>query len=177
MNRKILGIALALMVIAMLATPLLETTQACGPKQRITKEPYSVTYIVKPIQAANPPIVKGDYTIITGSINQGAYNGPLGTGTMTAELIKFVINTVTGEGWQFMKNTLVISSGPYGAGTLVGNSWFKLDSVTPPLTTTSGGTVLSGKIGCNYISIIAEKGYGTTPSGTAVWENGWMIIS
>lgn len=161
----------------MLATSLIETTQACGIKQTITKEPYSVTYVVKQIQAPNPAEVKGDYKITTGAIAQGAYNGPLGTGTMTAELIKFVVNTVTGEGWQSLKNTLVITSGPYGAGTLVGYSWFKFDSTSPPLTTTNGGTILSGQIGCNHITIIAEKGYTATPKGTNVWEQGCMIIS
>ncbi|MGZ4850398.1 MAG: hypothetical protein ACXV2C_03350 [Candidatus Bathyarchaeia archaeon] len=177
MNRKVLGITLVLMVVFMLATSLVETAQACGPKHRITKEPYSVTYVVTQIKAPNPAEVKGDYKITTGAIAQGVYSSPLGTGTMTAELMKFVVNTVTGEGWQYLKNTLVITSGPFGAGTLVGFSWFKFDSVIPPLTTTSGGTFLSGQIGCNHVTIIAEKGYTATPKGTNVWEEGWMVIS
>ncbi len=177
MNRKVLGLVLVLMVVAMLAVPLVGAAQACGTRQRITREPYSVNYIMKQIQAPNPPEVKGDYTIATGGTAQGAYFGPLGTGTMNSEMIKFIINTVTGEGWQYLKNTLVITSGPYGKGTLVGYSWFKFDSVTPPLTTTSGGTVLFGKIGCNSITIMAEKGYTKTLTGSPTSEKGWIIIS
>ena len=174
MNRKVLATSLALLLVAMLATPLFEIAQACTYKN--IKQPYSTTYVVKPIQAANPPEIHGDFTIITGAINQGVYNGPLGVGTMTAELIRYVINTATGEGWQYVKNTLVITSGPYGAGTLVGYTWFKIDNVSPPVTTTSGGTFLCGNLGHNFITITGEKGYTQTPEGYNVWEEGLLIV-
>jgi hypothetical protein len=181
-NRKILVVFIALLAAAMLATPLVGATQACGFRRII--QPYAAEYIVKQIKAPNPPVVKGDFSIVTGSVSEGAYNGPLGTGTMTAELIRQVTNTVTQEGCQTAKNTLVITSGPYGAGTLVGYSWFTFDDIVPPPppTPTRGATFLSGELGSTDITIIAEKGFvivlpPAPNAGSNVWEKGWMIIS
>ncbi len=179
MNRKFLGMTLAVICLSMLATSLIGTAQACGVKHRVTVEPYSSTYVVSIIKPSNPPEVQGDYTIFKGAVSQGSYNGPLGTGTTTAELIKMVINTVTGEAWSFYKNTLVITCGSYGSGTFEGFSWFKFDNVKQqPLTSTNGGTVLHGMGDLKGITVYAEKG-GTAISlqSNSVYEKGWLIIS
>lgn len=174
MNRKVLAIALVVMCLAMLATSLVGAAQACVVKNRITREYYSIQYVMTQIQAPNPPVIKGDCKIISGTISQGAYSSPLGTGTMTGELKTFVINTVKGTGWQYATNTIAITSGPYGSGTLTGYSWFTFDSVALPLTSSRGGTFLSGMLGGHHVTIMAEKGFNMA---VGVWEKGWIIVS
>ena len=110
MNKKILVIALA---VAMLALPMISIAQA----SRI-KEPYYATYKVYPV---SPPTVQkevGVVTITRGRVLQGPYDGPLGVGTMTAELVIAKANTKAEKGLTTFKNTLEITSGPYGAFTL-----------------------------------------------------------
>jgi hypothetical protein len=173
MNKKVLGIAVALLTVAMLATPMVGAANACFCSRRIMKQ-YSAAYM---IHNTVPPVteVKGDYIIMTKGEGQGDYSGDLGTGIMSTVMIKTVINTVTHEGWQLIKNTVVITDGPYGTGTLVGYSWFKL--TFPPLTVVDGGMFLSGKLGCKYVTVMAEKGYmNVGPSVQSVWEEGRMTI-
>jgi hypothetical protein len=180
-DKKILTLTITLLMIAMIGTQMVGTAQACksgkqktaGTTQtclcrpRMTREPYHVQYSVHGIQS--PTIeVKGDYRIIKGSVQQGAYDGPLGKGTMTAELIIFVTNTVTGKGWATLKNTLVIDSGPYGAGTLVGFTWFKYDNSQLPY---DGSTLLWGTGDLSGISVSAKK---LALGGGLVSEDGWI---
>ena len=171
MNKKILVIAVVLMAAVMLATPVFGTAQACLFSHRITREPYHAEYVVHGIKPPTTNEVKGDYRIIKGSVQQGPYDGPLGTGTMTAETIIFVTNTVTGMGWATLENTLVIDSGPYGKGTLVGFTWFKYDNSPLPY---DGGTFLRGLGDLRGVSVSAEKLVGP---GGVVTEDGWLTRS
>jgi hypothetical protein len=167
MNKKALSIAITLFSLTMLATTLVGSVQACGCgywRRRIV-EPYYVTYTVQPIQMGTSEI-KGDYCITTGAVMQGAYDGPVGTGTMTAELIVSVTNTVTGNGWTTFKNTLELTDGPYGPVTLVGFTVFTAEGGV----LVSGRTFLCGKSALGFIYISAEKGYGTS----GIWEDGWI---
>jgi hypothetical protein len=175
LNRKVLGIAVALMAVAMLATPMVGAANACFWSRRIVKQ-YSASYMM---HNTVPPVteVKGDYIIMTKGEGQGDYSSDLGTGTMSTVLIKTVINTVTGEGWQLIKNTVVITAGSYGTGTLVGYSWFKTKSTPTSFTVVDGGTFLSGRLGCKYVTVMAEKGYTAAGPGVqSVWEEGRMTI-
>jgi hypothetical protein len=167
MNKKVLVIALAILAAAMLATPLIGTTQACLCRTKITREPYHAQYTVH-LTYPGTTEVKGDYTIAKGAIAQGAYDGPLGVGTMTAELQILVVNTVTGKAWSIFKNTLVINSGPYGAGTMVGFSWFVYANSPLPY---DGGTLLCGSGNLKGFIVSAHK---LTAAGGVVTEDGWL---
>jgi hypothetical protein len=178
MNRKVLALALVIMCLAMLAAPWVKAAEACVWRHKPTIIPYSTTYVVTIIHPPTSTEIQGDYKITKGVVAQGSYNGPLGTGTMTAEMTEMVVNTVTGKAWSYYKNTLVITSGPYGSGTLEGSSWFKFDDVTKmPLTSTSGGTVLHGIGDLKGVTLYAEKGGSGIPPTTSVYEKGWLVIS
>jgi hypothetical protein len=169
MNRKILLITLAIFAIAILLTPVFGTAQACTYGPKLVKEPYHAEYRVLQIQPATSTEVKGDYTITKGALYQGPYDGPLGKGTMTAELLMAVYNTVTGKGSATLKNTLVIDSGPYGAGTIVGFTWFKYDNSPLPYW---GYTILGGTGSLRDVSVFADK---LPAAGGLITEDGWII--
>jgi hypothetical protein len=163
-TRKTLGICTVLVIVAMLITPLIGTAQAYK-----VREPYHAEYRVVQIQPPTSSEVKGDYQITKGSIAQGHYVGPLGEGTMTAELLVAVHNTVTGKAWATLKNTIVIDSGPFGAGTVVGFTWFKYDNSPLPY---DGHTILGGTGDLRGVSVFADK---LPATGGFITEDGWII--
>ena len=157
-----LGAFLSVVTVVFLAAPLIAIAQAS-----MTKEPYYAAYGVSPISPNTVDKTVGVCTIRSGAVMQGSYEGPLGTGTMTAELIIHHSNTVTGKSLSTFKNTLEITSGPYGAFTLEGSTHFKTDA-----NGFSGKTMLQGMSDFGPVTISAEKGFGP-PKG--IWENGWII--
>jgi hypothetical protein len=164
MNKKLLGSALAFLFLAMLATPMVGTAQA----SRI-KEPYYAEYGVMPVSPPTVHKVVGVIEITSGSVLQGAYDGPLGIGTMTAELIITVDNTKAEKAVTVFRNTLEITSGPYGAFTLEGLTHFKFDKDG----LVSGKTVLQGMSELGPVTIIADKGFKAPPK--PIWEEGIII--
>ena len=158
-----LGAFLSVVTVVFLAAPLIALAQAS-----MTKEPYYAAYGVSPISPNTVDKTVGVCTIRSGAVMRGSYEGPLGTGTMTAELIIHHSNTVTGKSLSTFKNTLEITSGPYGAFTLEGETHFKYEGGA----LTSGKTVLQGMSELGPVTINAEKGFGP-PKG--IWENGWII--
>ena len=162
MKKKSIGIIVSLFVLVLLATPVM-----AEPEGRI-KEPYSVSYTVSPVSPPTVDKTVGVVRIRSGSVLSGPYDGPLGIGTMTAELVIRMDNTKNLKTLVTFKNTLVITSGPYGAFTLEGSTHFKLDEDGP----VSGKTVLQGMSEVGPVTIIAEKG--VIPPLT-VWEEGVII--
>ena len=161
MEKKILGLFVGLFVVGLLATPVM-----AAPGGRI-KEPYSVTYTVSPVSLPTIDKTVGVVRIRSGSVMQGAYDGPVGVGTMTAELILKLDNSVTGMSITTYRNTLVITSGPYGAFTLEGSTHFKSDA-----NGFSGKTMLQGMSDFGPVTISAEKGFKSPPN--PIWESGWI---
>ena len=150
--------------VAMMTTPLIGTAQA-----RRVKEPYYAEYGVMPL---SPPTVEKEVGVVEikrGRVFQGPYDGPLGVGTMTAELMITMENTKNENEVTIFKNTLEITSGPYGAFTLVGTSHFKADEDGY----VRGKTVLQGKSEVGQITIIADKGFKPPPK--PIWEEGVII--
>ena len=173
MNKKVLMLTMTLLAVVMMATPLIGTAQAC---RRRTVERYSVEYTMFTVSPPNPPEFIGNHMILSGAVSEGAYDGPLGAGTMTAELIEGRINLVTGESRFAYKNTLAITDGPHGTGTLTGFSYFKLNWFDIPIEAT-GITFLSGTGELEGIRVFGKKGFTVTIPGPAyVWEDGWMIL-
>lgn len=160
MNKKILVIALA---VAVLALPIISIAQA----SRI-KEPYYVEYGVMPVSGPTVEKEVGVVEIARGSVLAGPYNGPLGVGTMTAELVISKTNTKAEKGVTTFKNTLEITSGPYGAFTLEGLTHFKGDE-----DGVTGKTVLQGMSELGPVTIIADKGFKSPPK--PIWEEGVII--
>ena len=162
MNKKLSVAFVAVLTLAVLATTMVGAVQA---KQ--TKEPYYVEYGVMPIAPNTVDKNVGVCRIRSGSVMQGAYDGPVGVGTMTAELILKLDNSVTGMSVTTYKNTLVITSGPYGAFTLKGSTHFKSDA-----NGFSGKTMLQGMSDFGPVTISAEKGFKSPPN--PIWESGWI---
>ena len=161
MNKKILVLALA---VAMLALPMVRIAQA----SRI-KEPYYVEYGVMPVSGPTVEKEVGVNEILRGRVMQGPYDGPLGVGTMTAELVIAKENTKAIKALTTFKNTLEITSGPYGAFTLEGLTHFKADEYG----FVSGKTVLQGMSELGPVTIIADKGFKSPPN--PIWEDGVII--
>jgi hypothetical protein len=163
-NRKLLWLSTLIMIMAMLISPIIGTAQACK-----VREPYHAEYRVVQIQPPTSSEVKGDYQITKGAVFQGHYAGPLGEGTMIAELLVAIHNTATGIAWATLKNTLVIDSGPYGTGTIVGFTWFKYDNSPLPYW---GYTILGGTGDLRGVSVFADK---LPATGGFITEDGWII--
>lgn len=109
----------------MLAPPLISTVQA-----KKTVLPFSYTQTV-PVPIGTEVDVKWtpDYhlRIARGTYRTGAYSGPLGEGTIYWEAIISVtdydnktIGYTTYQGHGIYRDTITITSGPYGKGTLEG---------------------------------------------------------
>jgi len=158
-----LGAFLSVVTVVFLATSLIAIAQAS-----MIKEPYYAAYGVSPISPNTVDKTVGVCRIRSGGVLRGAYDGPLGEGTMTAELIINLQNTVSGKGLVTFKNTLEITSGPYGAFALEGLTHFKYEAGA----LASGRTQLHGNSDLGPVTISAEKGFGP-PKG--IWENGWII--
>ena len=150
------------MAVTILALPMISIVQA----SRI-KEPYYVEYGVMPVSGPTVEKEVGVVEIKRGRVFQGPYDGPLGVGTMTAELMITMENPKNEV--TIFKNTLEITSGPYGAFTLVGTSHFKADEDGY----VRGKTVLQGKSEVGQITIIADKGFKPPPK--PIWEEGVLI--
>ena len=99
---------------------------------------------------------------------QRPYDGPLGVGTMTAELVIAKENTKAIKALTTFKNTLEITSGPYGAFTLEGLTHFKVYEDGG-----RGKTVLQGMSELGPVTIIANKGFKSPPN--PIWEDGVII--
>ena len=165
LNKKVLMATLILVTVTVLATPFVGTVQA-----KRTKEPYYVEYGVKRI---SPPTIQKEVGVVQmarGTVYQGAYDGPVGVGTMTAELIIMKATTKVEKGETIFRNILEITSGPYGAFTLKGFTHYKYDADG----FVSGKTVLQGKSEVGQVTIIAEKGFKSPPN--PIWEEGWIIV-
>jgi len=164
MKKKALGVFIAVLTLAVLSTTMIGSAQAC----RI-KEPYYVEYGVMPVSPNTVDKMVGVCRIRSGSVMQGAYDGPLGVGTMTAKLIIRVDNTKNEKTVTIYRNTLEITSGPYGAFTLKGLTHFKHDDGE----LVSGKTVLQGMSELGRVTIIADKGFKSPPK--PIWEDGIII--
>jgi hypothetical protein len=163
-KKKILFVAFAFLFVAMLVAPLVGAAQA-----KRTKEPYYVDYVMRTI---SPPTVQKEVGVVgiaRGTVLQGPYDGPLGEGTMTAELI-LTKSTKDEKAVTIFKNTLEITSGPYGAFTLTGLTHYKYNEDG----FVSGKTVLQGKSEGGQVTIVAEKGFKPPPK--PIWEEGWIIV-
>lgn len=164
MKKKALGVFIAVLTLAVLSTTMIGSAQA----YRI-KEPYYVEYGVSPVAPNTVDKMVGVCRIRSGSVLQGPYDGPVGVGTMTAELIIRVDNTKNEKTVTIFKNTLEITSGPYGAFTLQGLTHFKYDEDG----FVSGKTVLQGMSELGPVTIIADKGFKDPPK--PIWEEGIII--
>jgi len=163
MNKKMLSLIVTTLAVVIMVTPLIGTAQA-----RRTKEPYSAAYGVSPISGPTVDKTVGVVRIRSGSVLQGPYDGPLGIGTMTAELVIRMDNSKSLKTLITFENTLEITSGPFGSFTLEGLTHFKFDEAGY----VSGKTVLQGMSELGPVTIIADKGTGP-PLG--VWEEGYII--
>jgi hypothetical protein len=147
LNRKVLGIAVVLMAVAVLATPFVGAAQAYTWGKRKTVDVYERTPGVDdPTSIIVPPtpdkvwiLCDGSLEIGKGAIVTSTYGniaddrGPLGYGTGYSEQI-WEITRYSGEivstpfgpqpefmsSWGIYKTTIVIDDGPYGTGTLEG---------------------------------------------------------
>jgi hypothetical protein len=140
LNKKILGAFITLLAVAALVTPLFGTAQACmhGRKSK-TVVPYenSISMAVVPGTTEEKWSEDGHVVIRKGTQRIGAYDGPLGVGTMYSEAIisvtKFEIPpsgtppSSVGKGGAIYREKYEIESGPYGAGTLEGRCIMKWD--------------------------------------------------
>ena len=128
MNRKILGLALVLLFVAVLATPVLAETYGKG----LTVETFTIT-LSDPPTLTNMVEEPGTAKLICGGTirnGHGAYReydyaGPLGTGKLYMLTLhsKTYLTTpygTAGVGGGVYQYTLVIDDGPYGSGTLKG---------------------------------------------------------
>ena len=133
MNKKILSLTMTVFTLAVMTLPMISTVQAAR-----TKEPYYAEYGVMPLSPNTVDKTVGVVRIRSGAVHQGPYTGPLGTGTMTAELVIRIdtfCDTEIEKSVATFRNTLEITSGPYGAFTLEGETHFKHE----------GGALTSGK--------------------------------
>jgi len=166
MNKKISMLAMSIITLVMMIAPMVGTAQACKWRCR-TIEPYYVIYKQYPQQSYTYEEFFGDFRIRKGSVLQGPYDGPVGEGTMTAELLINIKNMVTEDEWTTFKNTLEITSGPYGAFTLVGFTKYKFEDNVR----VSGRTFLCGESDLGFVWMSAEKG---VIPGTGIYEDGWI---
>ena len=82
MNKKVSVAFVAVLTLAVLATAMVGAVQA---KQ--TKEPYYVEYGVGPIAPNTVDKNVGVCRIRSGSVMQGAYDGPVGVGTFKSKSV------------------------------------------------------------------------------------------
>ena len=139
-NKKILVTFVILFAVAMLATPLIGTAQACrhnGRSKTVVSYENSISMTVIPGTTEEKWSEDGSVVIRKGTQRTGAYDGPLGVGVMYSEAIisvtKFEVPpsgtppTSIGRGGAVYKEIYVIESGPFGAGTLEGVCVMKWD--------------------------------------------------
>jgi hypothetical protein len=129
MNKKVLGIAVFLMAIALLATPVMAKTYGKG----LTVETFTITQS-DPSTLTLTAEEEGNAKLICGGTirnGHGAYReydyvGPLGTGILymltlhSKTDLTTPYDTLAGVGGGVYEYTLVIDDGPYGSGTLKG---------------------------------------------------------
>ena len=149
LNKKVLMIAVAVLAVAMLATPLVGNVQACGHRQHRTVETFTLTpsfatpSTLTGMEQLVPGTLKfvcdGTIRIARGSVRKFSYDGVLGTGTLYTENIVSITRVsgmmklagkdenVTGHGQGIYKWTLEIEDGSYGTGTLMGISRTEID--------------------------------------------------
>jgi hypothetical protein len=140
MNKKILVTFITLLAVVILATPLIGSAQACrhsGRSKKVVPYENSISLAVVPDSTEEKWSEDGHVVIRKGTQRIGAYDGPLGVGTMYSEAIisvtRFTIPpsgtppTSVGRGGAVYKEKYVIESGPYGAGTLEGICVMKWD--------------------------------------------------
>lgn len=147
MNKRILAVVLASLAIVMLIAPLFGTAEACKHSCKSkTVVSYENSISLAPIPGTTEEKWSEDGTVVIrkGTQRIGAYDGPLGLGTMYSEAIisvtKFVVPpsgtppTSIGQGGAIYKEKYVIESGPFGAGTLEGICIMKwnIDTVNMP---------------------------------------------
>jgi hypothetical protein len=167
MNKKILSLTMTVFTLAVMTLPMISTAQAAR-----TKEPYYAEYGVMPLSPNTVDKTVGVVRIRSGAVHQGPYNGPLGTGTMTAELVIRIdtfCDTEIEKSVATFRNTLEITSGPFGAFTLEGSTHFKFDEEG----NFWGKTKLQGMSELGQVTIIADKGYKSPPK--PIWEEGYII--
>ena len=131
-----------MLAVAVLATPLLGTAEACRHRRSRTVETFSVIPFEDPSTFTNmeeiePATVEyycdGTVSVAHGTIRKHDYNGPLGTGTFYIETLLSVAqvtipySSVAQVEGGFCKYTLVIDDGPYGTGMLTGYGTVKYD--------------------------------------------------
>lgn len=141
LNKKVLVFALALLAVAVLATPL-GTAEACRHRRNRTVETFTVTPFEDPSTLTNMEQLEtgtveyycdGTVKVAHGTLRKHDYSGPLGTGTFYIETllsiaqVEIPYSDVAQTGKGFYKYTLVIGDGPYGAGTLKGYGTLKYD--------------------------------------------------
>ena len=131
-----------MLAVAVLATPLLGTAEACRHRRSRTVETFSVIPFEDPSTFTNmeeiePATVEyycdGTVSIAHGTIRKHDYNGSLGTGIFYIETLLSIAHVTipysnvaqTGRG--LYKYTLIINDGPYGTGTLKGYGTVKFD--------------------------------------------------
>lgn len=142
MNKKVLVFAVALLAVAVLATPLLGTAEACRPRRHKTVETFTVTPFEDPSTFTNMEQLEeatveyyrdGTVSVAHGTLRKHDYDGPLGTGTFYIKTLLSIAqltipySNVAQIGRGLYKYTLVIDDGPYGTGTLEGYGTVKFD--------------------------------------------------
>ena len=129
MNKKLSGLALAFIFLAMLATPVMAKTYGKG----LTVETFTITQsdsstLTLTLEVPGNPKLVCDGTIRNGhgAYREYDYVGPLGTGTLyqltlhSKTYLTTPYDTMAGVGGGVYEYTLVIDDGPYGSGTLKG---------------------------------------------------------
>jgi hypothetical protein len=135
LNKKVLVFAVAFLAVAVLATPMLGTAEACRHRRNRTVETFTIVPFEDPATLTNMEQLEegsveyyrdGTVAVAHGTLRMHDYNGPLGTGTFYIKTLFGIrqapipYSNAAGIGRGFYEYKLVIDDGPYGAGTLKG---------------------------------------------------------
>ena len=192
MNRKVLGITVVLLSVAMLAAPFVGTAFALGKPNKaetfytipLASPPTLVTIadLVPPNEKWVGPVIDsypnpdGSFRSSSGAIRTLAYQGALGTGVLTLTTIhglgKYQSPTLASGAGTYNMVLEITEDGGYGTGTLEGIArltLWNLDYSQSPIVYYELWTMsLHGKGSLNGLNVFAEA-YATAvplPTGT-----------
>jgi hypothetical protein len=197
-NRKVLVVIVALIAVAMLATPTVGLVNALGKPNKaetfytiplVSNPPTLVTIaeVVPPNEKWVGPVIDsypnpdGSFRSSSGAIRTLAYQGALGTGVLTLTTIhglgKYQSPTLASGAGTY--NMVLDVSGDYGTGTLEGIArltLWDLDFSQPMIKYYELWTMsLHGKGSLNGLNVFAEA-YATAvplPSGGTIYLHWW----
>jgi hypothetical protein len=192
MNKKVLMLTISILTISIMITPMIGTAQAWGWGRSRTIETFYVEPFVDPPTLSNTVVlaegdekcVKDDtIKIVWGEIKKSNYNGPLGTGYQTREVLIGAQDcplTPSGKGWTINKMTIEITDGPFGKGILKGFAYskFEFDMAKTPKFEMWQTQALTGTGNLKGLRVRIE-GYTAVypPYPPAIWHTKTVVIS